>query len=224
MSVEVSALQLVDLSQPYRDGMFSQKLFPPVRVERCVRYEDRGVNVTCISAAVHAGTHVDAPCHFIPGGTSIDEIDLSSVSGPAVCWEVGRGADEVITPTDLEACRPQAEMGDAVFIRTGWDVHFAGDPVAYNPHPYLSTQAAAWLVERRIKMVVLDVATPDMPEAIRPPGFEWPVHRLLLGAGVLIAEHLAHLELVAGRRFRAFALPIPIVGADGAPARIVAEL
>ena len=73
-------------------------------------------------------------------------------------------------------------------------------------------------------MICLDIATPDMPEAVRPAAFDWPVHRLLLGAGVLIAEHLAHLELVAGRRFRALALPIPIVGSDGAPARIVAEL
>ena len=37
---------LVDLSQPYRDGMFSQRLFPPVRVQRCIRIEERGLNVT----------------------------------------------------------------------------------------------------------------------------------------------------------------------------------
>ena len=217
-------MTLVDLSQPYRDRMFSQRLFPPVRVERCIRHEDRGVNVTCLTAAVHAGTHVDAPRHFIPGGPSIDQIDLAQVSGPAVCWDVERGADEAITVADLEACRPRAEAGDLVFVHTGWDVHFAGDHDAYNHHPYLSVEAADWLLQRRVKMICLDVATPDMPEAVRQAGFDWPVHHRLLGAGVLIAEHLAHLELVAGRRFRALALPIPIVGSDGAPARIVAEL
>lgn len=41
---------------------------------------------------------------------------------------------------------------------------------------------------------------------------------------MLIAEHLAHLERAAGRRFTAYALPLPIAGADGAPARIVADL
>jgi kynurenine formamidase len=217
-------MALVDLSQPFRDGMFSQKLFPPVRVERLIRIEERGVNVTCTSAAVHAGTHVDAPCHFIAGGLSIDQLDLSRVSGPAVGWEVSRGPCEEITVADLEACRPRAEPGDVVFIRTGWDVHFHGDHEVYHRHPYLSTDAAVWLVERRLKLVAMDVPTPDMPEAVRPAGFGWAVHHLLLGAGVLIAEHLAHLELVAGRRFTAFALPIPIVGSDGAPARIVAEL
>jgi kynurenine formamidase len=215
---------LLDLSQPFRDGMFSQKLFPPVRVERCVRMEDRGVNVTCTSSAVHAGTHVDAPCHFVAGGRSADQIDLSEVSGPAVAWEVHRGAGEEIPVADLEAATPRAERGDIVFIRTGWDVHFHGDHERYHRHPYLSGDAAGWLVERGVKLVALDVATPDMPEAVRPSGFDWPVHHLLLGAGVLIAEHLTRLDQVVGRRFRAYAFPIPIVGSDGAPARIVAEV
>jgi kynurenine formamidase len=215
---------LVDLSQPYSHGMFSQKLFPPVRVERCVRIEERGVNVTCISAAVHAGTHIDAPCHFVAGGRSIEQLDLGEVSGPAVARDLAAAADQPIQVADLEAGRPRAERGDIVFLRTGWDAHFHGDHERYHHHPYLSTQAAGWLVERGVKLVALDVATPDMPEAVRPPGFDWPVHRLLLGAGVLIAEHLNRLDQVTGRRFRAYALPIPIVGSDGAPARIVAEL
>ncbi len=217
-------MPLVDLTQPFRDGMFSQQLFPAVRVERCIRYEERGVNVTCVSAAVHAGTHVDAPCHFVPGGLSVDQLDLDRVSGPAVGWEVQRGPCEAITAADLEACRPAARPGDLVFLRTGWDVHFHAGHEAYHRHPYLSVEAAAWLVERRVGLLAMDVPTPDMPEAVRQAEFDWPVHHLLLGAGVLVAEHLAHLERVAGRRFTAYALPIPYAGSDGAPARIVAAL
>lgn len=215
---------LLDLSQPFRDGMFSQKLFPPVRVERCVKIEDRGVNVTCTASAVHAGTHVDAPCHFISGAPSADQLDLDQVSGPAVAWSVDRGPAEEITVDDLEAGTPRAEGGDIVFIRTGWDRHFHGDHERYHHHPYLAVDAAAWLIERGVKLLAMDVATPDMPEAVRRPGFDWPVHHLLLGAGVLIAEHLNRLDQVVGRRFRAYAFPIPIVGSDGAPARIVAEV
>ncbi len=217
-------MALIDLSQPYRDGMFSQRLFPPVVVERCVHYEERGVNVTRISAAVHAGTHVDAPVHFVPAGLSAAGLDLDRVHGAAVCLEVERRGGEEISPADLEAGGPPPERGDIVFIRTGWDVHFAGDHERYHVHPYLSLEAAGWLLERAVKLVAVDVATPDRPEALREGPFAWPVHHLLLEGGVLIAEHLANLDRVAGRRFRAFALPIPIVGADGAPARIVAEV
>ncbi len=112
--------------------MFHQALFPPIRVERCVRYEDRGVNVTAISAAVHSGTHVDAPCHFVPGGESAFDLDLDRVHGPAVCLEVDRRGGEEVTPRDLEAGGPAVERGDIVFIRTGWDVHFHGDHHAYH--------------------------------------------------------------------------------------------
>jgi hypothetical protein len=122
---------LVDLSQPYSHGMFSQKLFPPVRVERCVRIEERGVNVTCISAAVHAGTHIDAPCHFVAGGRSIEQLDLGEVSGPAVaralaagglersaatsysCAPVGTPTSTAITSaiTTIPICRPRPRAG-----------------------------------------------------------------------------------------------------------------
>lgn len=217
-------MALIDLSQPYRHGMFSQRLFPQVVVERCVHYEERGVNVTRISAAVHAGTHVDAPVHFVPGGLSAAGLDLERVHGSAVCLEVERGGGEEISAADLEAGGPPPERGDIVFVRTGWDVHFAGDHERYHVHPYLSLEAAGWLLERAVKLVAVDAATPDRPEALRQGPFDWPVHHLLLEGGVLIAEHLANLDRVAGRRFRAFALPIPIVGADGAPARIVAEV
>ena len=91
-------------------------------------------------------------------------------------------------------------------------------------HPYLSVEAAAWLAERKVKLVAMDVPTPDQPEATRAPGFDWPVHHLLLGRGILVAEHLANLNQVVGRRFRAFAFPLPIQGSDGSPARIVAEV
>ena len=215
---------LIDLSQPYADGMFSQNLFPAVRVERCIRIEERGVNVTCLSAAVHAGTHVDAPCHFVPGGLAAHQIDLARVSGHAVGWEIERAGGEAIGVSDLETQRPRAERDDIVFIRTGWDRYFREDHERYHLHPYLSIDAAHWLVDREVKLVCLDVATPDMPEAVREPDFRWPVHHVLLESGVLVAEHLNGLHQIVGRRFRAFALPIPIVNSDGAPARIVAEV
>ena len=218
-------MSLIDLSQPFKSGMFSQKLFPPIVLDRCIKFEDRGINVTTVSAGVHAGTHIDAPRHFYEKGRTIDQLALEEVAGPAVCWEVSRQAGEQILVSDLEAQSPALREGDILFLRTGWDVHFANDHERYQVHPYLSMDAAEWLLERRIKLLAIDAPTPDMPEAVRAPGrFDFPVHHLLLGNGILIAEHLAHLEEVAGRRFIAFALPVPYVGSDGAPARIVAQV
>ncbi|MGH7861572.1 MAG: cyclase family protein [Candidatus Dormibacteraceae bacterium] len=217
-------MTLIDLSQPFSDGMFSLKLFPRVRVERCVRIEESGLNVTCVEFAVHSGTHLDSPRHFFADGRTIDEIPLEDVSGAAVGLQVRRGPGEAITVADLEADQPTVEEGDLVFISTGWARYFYGDRERYAIHPYLSVPAAEWLVGRGARMVAMDIPTPDQPEAVRSGGFDWPVHHVLLSRSVLVAEHLANLEAVANRRFRAYAFPLPIRGADGSPARIVAEL
>jgi kynurenine formamidase len=131
---------------------------------------------------------------------------------------------EQITAADLEANSPLPEPGEIVFVHTGWGRHFQGDHALYHRHPYLSADAADWLVERRVKMLAMDIATPDLPEGSRPPGFDWPVHHTLLGNGVLVAEHLANLDQVVGRRFRAYLLPLRIQGSDGSPVRAVGEL
>jgi arylformamidase len=214
----------IDLTQPIRDGMFSQRLFPPVKVERCIRIEDRGLNVTCLDVCVHHGTHIDAPLHFIRDVRAAHELAVEVVFGAAVGLEVHRRQGEEITAQDLEAQSARVERGDIVFIHTGWGPYFAADTDRYQLHPYLGIDAAGWLLERDVKLVALDIPTPDMPEPVRQKGFDWPVHHMLLEGGTLIAEHLNHLDRVAGRRFRAFAFPLPLVGADGSPVRFVAEV
>ena len=47
-----------------------------------------------------------------------------------------------------------------------------------------------------------------------------PVHRLLLGAGVVVIENLALLQVPAGL-YQLYCLPLPLTGADAAPARVI---
>lgn len=214
---------MIDLSQPFSDGMFSNPANGRVTLERCVRYEERGLNLTFASFPVHCGTHVDAPRHFFPNGRTIEQLKLDEVNGPAVCWSVNRGPGEEITVGDLETALPKVQKGDMLFIHTGWWRLF-GDHEEYLKHPYLSVAGAKWLVSHGVKFLGIDIPSPDLPRIYREPGFDWPVHHELLGNDVLVAEHLANLDQVAGKRFRALALPIPMVGSDGAPARIVADV
>jgi kynurenine formamidase len=215
---------LVDLTHRFRDGMFSQPLFPPVSVTRCVRFEDKRINVTKLDVCVHHGTHIDAPVHFVPGGRTVADLELEEVSGAAIGLDLSGRPPAAITARDLDAAGAGVQDGDLVFLHTGWGRWFSEDPARYEIHPYLAVDAARWLVDRRVKLVALDVPSPDMPVPLRGPGFDWPIHHLLLESGTLIAEHLANLDRVAGRRFRALGFPLPIVGADGSPVRMVAEL
>ncbi|MEX2290295.1 MAG: cyclase family protein [Mycobacteriales bacterium] len=217
-------MQLVDLTHHFTDGMFGLTTLPPIRVTRLKSLDSHGVNVTHLDCAVHSGTHLDAPAHFIPGAESIEELSLDRVSGPAIGMAVACGPDHEITADELRTADPGLQPGDILLLRTGWSQYFSTDRETYRRHPWLSHDAAHWLVDQQLKMVAIDVPSPDRPEHLRPEGFDFPVHHTLLGAGVLIAEHLKDLELVVGRRGRAFAFPLRIDGSDGSPVRFVVEL
>jgi kynurenine formamidase len=95
---------------------------------------------------------------------------------------------------------------------------------AYDDHPWLSAAAATWLADRQVGLLGIDLPTPDLPVPRRPAeGFGWPVHKILLSRGVLIAEHLTGLAPLAGQRVEIIIGAVNIEGADGAPARILAR-
>jgi kynurenine formamidase len=91
-------------------------------------------------------------------------------------------------------------------------------------HPYFSVDAAEWMVQKGIKMVGIDCITVDLPTPLRPKGFAFPVHKTLLGNGVLIAENVANIGSIVGKKTRIMALPLRVKGSDAGHARIIAEV
>lgn len=123
---------------------------------------------------------------------------------------------------DLEAAGAGVREGDIVLLHFGYGERF-GSPKYYD-HPYLSDDAAAWLVERRVRMVGVDTVTPDMPGAHRPKDYHFPVHMRLLGRDVLIMENVGPgLAELVGKRIELVAVPLAIRGADGSPVMAMAR-
>jgi kynurenine formamidase len=91
----------------------------------------------------------------------------------------------------------------------------------YERHASLSVAAAEWLVDRGIKLLAVDMPTPEIPLHRRPEGFDFPVHNTLLRNGVLISEQITNVRALAGRRAEFVFLALNIVGGDGAPARVL---
>ena len=212
---------ILDLSQSFANGMPHASTIPPPSFKQVKSIERDGLSVTQLSVATHIGTHLDAPSHFIEGGGTIDRVPLDTLVGPAMVVSVERSGGEEVTAEDLRSFEPWVSPGDALLLRTGWGNKFGTDE--YLRHPYLSEDAAEWILERGFRLVGLDTVTPDMPGHLRPEGFDFPVHHLLLGNGVLIAENL-FLEEVVGRRFTLIVGSLKIAGGDGAPARVLAVL
>jgi arylformamidase len=216
-------MTLVDLTHPLEPSVYNPPGFPPVRIEQLPCPADAVLRDTVASFVVHVGTHVDAPRHLAGRGVDAAGLALEALIGPAVAWEIACAEPREIGSDELRAARPEARPGDQVYIWTGWDRHW-GDVERYALHPHLSDDSAAWLAGLEVALVGIDTPTPDLAVGVRPAGFGFPVHAALLGADIPIVENVAALRAVAGRRFTGHVCPVPLVGADGAPARVFARL
>lgn len=211
-----------DLSQPFYEEMPHAAVHPAPSFESVSDVETEGLGVTRFCAVTHVGTHVDAPSHLIPDGPTIDDLPLSRFAGEGVVLDVRCSEPREITVGDVEAAEGEVRQGDVVLLATGWGEKYGTDQ--YDPHPWLSTGLAEWLVSQRATLVGIDTITPDVPVARRPSGWTaYPVHRELLGNGVLIAEHLGNLGAVCGDRLEIIGFPINIRGGDGAQCRFAAR-
>jgi len=160
--------------------------------------------------SLHSGTHMDAPFHFVPGGTTIDELPLELFIGPALVHAVG--ADRYITaehlaPLDLRGITrlPFKTRNSQLLQKRSYEPDF----VAF------SVEAAEALVASGVKLVGLDYLS------VAHAGDEQvPVHRAFLDRGVALLEGI-DLSRVAPGRYELICFPIRIHGADGAPCRAV---
>ncbi len=214
-----NGLAVVDLTHELHAGTPHGGKIPAPSFREVLDLDADGLRCMELSLPIHVGTHLDAPSHFIRDGATVEQIPLSTLVGPARCVKVDVPVDTEITVADLAAGCAGMEAGDALLIRTGWDERF-GEP-DYAHHPYLSVETAEWFVERDFRLVGLDVFTPDLPGPLRGANFPYPVHHVMLGAGILIMENL-DLRQVEGMQFTLVIGALRIVGGDGSPARVLA--
>lgn len=219
----------VSLAQPLFEGMPRAAPHGDVRIwvdEHPTGLRDCAptvARITHLEMAAHVGTHVDAANHFVAGGRTIDQYGIDHFSGPGVVLDVRRKGVVPLTAAELEEARPMVRQGDAVLLWFGYAERFSDQD--YVDHPYLTPDAADWLLERGARLVGVDTVTPDMPGGHRPPGFDFPVHMRLLTPDVLIIENLGPgIAQLAGRRVDIAAAPFPIEGGDASPIAPVARV
>ncbi|GGC78302.1 cyclase [Tersicoccus solisilvae] len=208
---------LVDLTQPIRPGMTVVPGDPLVDCRPALTLADDGVAVTGLRLGSHTGTHVDAPAHVVPGGRTVDRVDLGELTGEALVLRVdGLAPGEVITLArlgDLPAAVPAR-----VLMATGWDRHLAAGPTALR-HPVLAPDVAVELLDWGMRVLGVDTLSPDATLQHGPPAL--PVHARVLGADGLIVENLTGLTALP-RRVRVGVFPLPLADGDAAPVRAVA--
>jgi len=164
----------------------------------------------------HTATHIDAPCHILPGEKSLDQFPVSHFIGPAVLIDV-RGKTE--TEIGVEQLKPyvdQLEHAAFALLHTGWSNHWGQDSY-FRDFPHLSKQAAVWLTRFSLQGVGVDTISIDHIDHA-----DLPAHHVLLGHGMIIIENLTNLNAISSSGFTFSCLPLPIRAADGSPVRAVA--
>ncbi len=215
-------MRIVDLSQPVATGMQVFPGDPEVSSREVATNAEDGFQVAELHLGTHTGTHVDAPLHTFDGGTSVDQLDLAALCGPARIVRVPgvnpRGVISLVAVADqLQDLAP----GTIVLFHTGWSEHF--DTAAYLDHPYLDPAIASHLLARGVTVIGVDTLNPDPTPAEEVAGpLSLPVHESILGAGGAIIENLTNLGSVIWDDPVFAALPLKLSGLDGSPVRAVA--
>ncbi len=207
-------MKVHDISIPISADMPTYPGDPKVNITPKLRIaHGDNANVSLLSMGDHTGTHLDPPVHFIPGGKTVDQVDLTVLYGATRVLDMTRVVGE-ITSQDLEAARIPRDTVRVLFKTSNsrlWQEHrdFVQNYVA------VSWDAARWLVDHAILLVGIDYLSIESFNAAEPN-----THRTLLGAGVIIVEGLNLNEVMPGD-YTLACFPLKIRNGDGGPLRAV---
>ncbi|MGB7325283.1 MAG: cyclase family protein [Rubripirellula sp.] len=206
-------MRVIDLSLPVNNQLAG------VSIATAKRLEVDGWNATTLSLYSHCGTHMDAPCHFLPSGATLDQQDLSICVGPAIVVNLAPAAPkQLIQIADLgdlvRTIKPRARL----LFRTDWYTRFGTDEYR-NSLPRISTDLARWLVDHEVAMIGVE---PPSVADVNSIDEVTEVHEILFRGNVLIVEGLANLDQIRSTIVDFIALPMKITGGDGSPVRAIA--
>jgi arylformamidase len=207
-------MALLDITFPLDESLPSYPGDPPFRRWAYRHLGSDAYEASLLSLGSHAGTHLDAPRHFIPGGWDVAEIPLEVLCGPVRVLDLRRAERTLerrhFAERELQGVR-------RLLLRTSpFEEPRRG--LTENPAT-LSPEAARYLVELGIRLVGID--TLSIENGGEP---DFPTHRLLLGAAppTVIVEGLA-LGAVEEGNYALWCLPTKLRGCDAGPARAVLE-
>ena len=186
-------MKLLDISRE----LLSAPVYPGDRAPAVTRVTDVNAGdvatVSELSACLHNGTHLDAPCHFFQNAADVTAYPLDTLCGECFVVE----AEGVLTGEDMEKILTRRVGIERLLLK--------GDAT-------LSQSAAFVLCDAGVKLVGVEGTS------VAAASETAVVHRKLLAEPIAILENLDLTEANEGW-YLLFAAPIKVAGADGAPVR-----
>ena len=214
----------IDLSHTLEDGLITYKGLPAPIVcdylsrEESKRFYEEGTEfqIAKIEMVANTGTYIDCPFHRFADGKDLSEMGLECFADlDAIVIRVPFTETLEITDGYL---KNHEIRNRAVLIHTGWDKYWKTEKYFEN-HPYLTADAAKYLRDCKVKLVGIDSLNID-----NTSGNSRPVHTTLLGAEILIVEHLCNLYMLPPENFTFSAVPPKFKGVGTFPVRAMARI
>lgn len=219
-----AGVRVVDLSHTIEHGLVTYPGLPsPLICDYLSREDSRarfapGVEfqIARIDMVANTGTYIDCPSHRYAHGADLSEIDAARfVELPACVIRVDGESGAAI---DVDVFRGATLQGRAVLVHSGWDRHW-NTPRYFEGAPHLTAAAAEFLRDAGAVLVGIDSVNIDaLADLARP------VHSTLLGADILIVEHLRGLEQLPDQGFTFTAVPPKVKGVGTFPVRALARV
>ena len=216
--------QYIDLSHTIEHGLITYKGLPAPIIcdylsrERSIGMYEEGTSfqIGKIEMVSNTGTYIDCPFHRFEHGKDLSEVALERfVDLDAIVINVPFAENLAITVEHLIGYEVKNR---AVLFHTGWDVHWNTE-LYFENHPYLTKQTAEYLRDAGAILVGIDSHNIDNTQ-----GNARPVHTTLLGAEILIVEHLCNLGALPQNGFTFSAVPPKFKGVGTFPVRAMGKV
>lgn len=222
---------IVDLSRELYHRSLAHPFHPPVVITPWDTHQPKKAGDAvlrsasyAISFSDHAGTHVDAPKHFGPGGMSIDQMPLENFYTEGIALDLSHAElKAAITVPEMEDALAKSGQeireGDTVLLHMAYNKRVNPDTERWqHDFPGLALESVHWLADKGCKMFGVEAVSPA------PEGeLNFLAHNACGERGITHMEGLDNIDRMLGKgRFRFVGFPLRFRGGSGSPIRAVA--
>jgi len=203
-------MTIIDISWPLTLNVTGYKNRTELSFTALKSFGTDKVRLSSCTLNAHAGTHVDAPSHFLAHGDSIESFSLEQLCGRAQVIDLTMVEDS-ITAAHLQSF--SIKKDEIVLLKTRNSSLPPTGSFAYD-FVYLSQSGAAFLQDMGVKAVRIDYLGIERDQ----PNHQ--THTILLQAHIPIIEGLRLASVVPGW-YTLYCLPLALHGIEAAPARAI---
>jgi kynurenine formamidase len=217
---------VINLSRPIHTNM---PVFPAILKTYLGPYRDHKESVrpdgvshqsNILVMGDHAGTHIDAPLHFNPNGTGIDQMPVDIMVGSAVMQDFSYKkpgdsvtADEVKKNMDRMGANPKDLR--YILFRTGAAEYYQTDEY-WSHYLEIRVDAVEWMLDQNILVFGVDASTVDHAR-------DRATHMLMRKRPCYHIENLTNLDkLPQDRIFTFVCAPLILKDSSASPIRALA--